>query len=134
MSQKIFINLPVKDLHKSMEFYTAIGFTNNPQFSDDTAKCMVWSEHISVMLLTPPKFAEFTTKELVDTSKYVAVINSLLVETLDRVETIFERAIKAGGKKTIDAKDYGFMQLRNFEDLDGNLWEIFFMDESKASY
>src|SRR5690554_7124343 len=85
MAKQVFINLAVKDLQKSMDFYTAIGFTNNPQFSDDTAKCMVWSEHIFVMLLTHEKFASFATKPIADTKSNVAGLFSLSLESLDEV-------------------------------------------------
>lgn len=131
MAKKIFINLPVADLQKAMAFYTAIGFTNNPQFTDDTAACMVLSEEIYVMLLTHPKFSQFTTKEIGNAFKTASVINSLSVDSNDEVNTMVERALKAGGKETNEAKDYGFMQQRSFEDLDGHLWEVLYMDLSK---
>src|SRR5690554_2411278 len=88
MAKQVFINLAVKDLQKSMDFYTAIGFTNNPQFSDDTAKCMVWSEHIFVMLLTHEKFASFATKPIADTKSNVAGLFSLSLESLNEVNDI----------------------------------------------
>lgn len=131
MAKKIFINIPVADLKKSMAFYTAIGFTNNPQFSDDTAACMVLSEEIFVMLLTHDKFSQFTKKEIADTSKTASVINSLSVDSNAEVNAMIEKALTAGGKEPTEAKDYGFMQQRSFEDLDGHLWEVFYMDMSK---
>ncbi|HEV7621732.1 MAG TPA: VOC family protein, partial [Flavisolibacter sp.] len=123
MSKKIFINLPVADLKKAMSFYTAIGFTNNPQFTDDTAACMVLTEEIYVMLLTHPKFSQFTQKEIGNTFKTVSVINSLSVDSGEEVNAMLESALKAGGNEPGEAKDYGFMQQRSFEDLDGHLWE-----------
>ena len=131
MAKKIFINLPVTDLKKAMAFYTAIGFTNNPQFTDETAACMVLTEEIYVMLLTQNKFSEFTKKEIGDTRKTASVINSLSVDSNDEVNTMMEKALKAGGKEPNEAKDYGFMQQRSFEDLDGHLWEVLYMDLSK---
>ena len=131
MAKKIFINLPVTDLKKATAFYTAIGFTNNPQFTDETAACMVLTEEIYVMLLTQNKFGEFTKKEIGDTKKTASVINSLSVDSNDEVNTMIEKALKAGGKEPNEAKDYGFMQQRSFEDLDGHLWEVLYMDLSK---
>lgn len=131
MSKKIFINLPVADLQKAMDFYTAIGFTNNPQFTDATAACMVLTDEIYVMLLTHPKFKEFTKKEIGNTANTTSVINSLSVDSNDEVNTMIENALKAGGKEPNEAKDYGFMQQRSFEDLDGHHWEVLYMDMTK---
>jgi predicted lactoylglutathione lyase len=131
MRPQIFINLPVKDLDKSMNFYTKMGFTNNPQFSDDTGKCMVFSEEIFVMILTHDKFKAFSSKPIADVSKTTAVLLSLSVESIDKVNEIVDNALSAGGKEPIEAKDYGFMQQRTLEDLDGHTWEIFYMDMSK---
>lgn len=131
MATKIFINLPVADLQKAMSFYTAIGFTNNPQFTDATAACMVLTEEIYVMLLTHDKFNEFTNKEIGNTFQKASVINSLSVDSTDEVNEMINNALKAGGKETAEAKDYGFMQQRSFEDLDGHLWEVLYMDMAK---
>ena len=131
MAKKIFINLPVTDLKSAMTFYTAIGFTNNPQFTDDTAACMVLTEEIYVMLLTQNKFKEFTKKEIGNTKKTASVINSLSVDSNEEVNAMVEKALKAGGKEPNEAKDYGFMQQRSFEDPDGHLWEVLYMDLSK---
>lgn len=131
MAKKIFINLPVADLQKATTFYTAIGFTNNPQFSDEKGSCMVLTEEIYVMLLTYPKFREFTTKEIGNTKINASVINSVSLDNAEEVNTIIEQALKAGGKETNEPKDYGFMQQRSFEDLDGHLWEVLFMDITK---
>jgi predicted lactoylglutathione lyase len=131
MATKIFINLPVADLQKAMSFYSAIGFTNNPQFSDETAACMVLTEEIYVMLLTHSKFNEFTKKEIGNTFKTASVINSLSVDSTQEVNTMIDKAVGAGGKESSEAKDYGFMQQRSFEDLDGHLWEVLYMDLTK---
>ena len=131
MKSQIFINLPVKDLERSINFYTKMGFTNNPQFSDETAKCMVFSEEIFVMLITHDKFKTFINKPITDVSKTTSALLSISVESLDRVNEISDNAISAGGKEPIEAKDYGFMQQRTIEDPDGHIWEIFYMDMTK---
>ncbi|HEY6143619.1 MAG TPA: VOC family protein [Flavobacterium sp.] len=131
MAKQIFINLAVKDLQKSMDFYTALGFTNNPQFSDDSGKCMVWSENIFVMLLSYEKFSSFATKPIADTKSKVAGLFSLSVESTDEVNSIMANGLKAGGIEPNEMRDYGFMQQRTIEDFDGHTWEIFFMDITK---
>jgi uncharacterized protein len=131
MSKKIFINLPVTDLKKSMDFYTKIGFTNNPAFTDDTAASMVLTEEIYVMLLTHEKLAQFTSKTIIDAKKYVGAINCISVDSLNEVNTMADAAIAAGGNEPSPMIDYGFMQQRSFEDLDGNHWEVIYMDMSK---
>lgn len=131
MPKQIFINLAVSDLEKSMDFYTALGFTNNPQFSDDSGKCMAWSESIFVMLLTHEKFSLFATKPIADTKTAVAGLFSLSLDSLDEVNNMVENGLKAGGMEPLEMKDYGFMQQRTIEDFDGHTWEIFYMDISK---
>lgn len=131
MAKKIFINLPVGDLQKATTFYTAIGFTNNPQFTDETAACMVLTDEIYIMLLTHPKFKEFTKKEIGNAFTTASVINSLSVDNVDEVNAMADKALSAGGKETNEPKDYGFMQQRSFEDLDGHLWEVLYMDVTK---
>jgi predicted lactoylglutathione lyase len=131
MAKQIFINLAVTDLQKSMNFYTSLGFTNNPQFSDEAGKCMVWSENIYVMLLTHAKFSTFATKPIADTKSKLAGLFSLSVESVDEVNNIVTNGLKAGGTEPSEMKDYGFMQQRTIEDPDGHTWEIFYMDMSK---
>ena len=131
MAKQVFINLAVKDLQKSMDFYAALGFTNNPQFSDDTAKCMVWSENIFVMIMTHEKFAGFATKPIADTKSNLAVLFSLSVDSIDEVNSILTNGLKAGGTEPNEMRDYGFMQQRTIEDPDGHTWEVFYMDMSK---
>ena len=131
MTKQIFINLPVNDLQRSMDFYTALGFTNNPQFSDDSGKCMVWSENIFVMLLNHEKFKIFATKPIADTKSNLAGLFSLSVDSIDEVNNITTNGIKAGGTEPSEMRDYGFMQQRTIEDFDGHTWEIFYMDISK---
>lgn len=131
MKSQIFINIPVKDLEKSMAFYTEIGFTNNPQFTDETAACMVFSDEIYVMLLTHNRFRDFIRKEIADTHKTTAVINSLSLESVAKMNEMADKALAAGGTEPTEPKDYGFMQQRSFEDPDGHFWEVFYMDISQ---
>jgi len=131
MAKQVFINLAVRNLQKSMDFYTALGFTNNPQFSDESGKCMVWSDHIFVMLLTHEKFATFATKPIADTKNAVAGLFSLSVNGIDEVNSILTNGLNAGGTEPTEMRDYGFMQQRTIEDFDGHTWEIFYMDMSK---
>lgn len=131
MAKQVFINLAVADLQKSMDFYTALGFSNNPQFSDDTAKCMVWSENIFVMLLNHEKFSTFTTKQIADTKSKIAGLFSLSLESIDEVNNLITNGLKAGGIEPNEMRDYGFMQQRTIEDFDGHTWEVFFMDMTK---
>ena len=131
MARQIFINLAVSDLQKSMDFYTALGFTNNPQFSDHTGKCMVWSDSIFVMLLSHEKFSSFASKPIADTKSTVAGLFSLSMESVDEVNSVMANGLKAGGTEPTEMRDYGFMQQRTIEDFDGHTWEIFYMDMSK---
>ncbi len=128
MTKMIFVNLPVADLAKSMAFYTGIGFTNNPQFTDDTAACMVWSETIFVMLLTHGKWKSFTERPIPPTtSSEVSLAISL--ESREAVDAINEAAAKHGGTADINpVQDHGFMYGRDLIDLDGHVWGAFWMD------
>lgn len=131
MGKQIFINLAVKDLQKSVDFYTALGFTNNPQFSDDSGKCMVWCENIFVMIMTHEKFSTFATKPIADTKTSLAGLFSLSFDSLDEVNNTMEKGLKAGGIEPNEMRDYSFMQQRTIEDFDGHTWEIFYMDMTK---
>ena len=133
MAKQIFINLAVNDLQKSLGFYTALGFTNNPQFSDAEGKCMVWSVNIMVMLLTHKKFASFATKPLADTKANLAALFSLSTASVEEVNSIMKNGLDAGGTEPHEMPDYGFMQQRTIEDFDGHNWEIFYIDMSKFS-
>ena len=131
MPKQVFINLAVKDVEKSMQFYTALGFTNNPQFSDEAGKCMVWSENIFLMILSHEKFAGFATKPIADTKSSLAALFSLSVDSVDEVNNMVNNGLKAGGTEPHEMRDYGFMQQRSIEDFDGHTWEVFYMDMSK---
>ena len=131
MTKQIFINLAVKDLQKSMDFYTAMGFSNNPQFSDDSGKCMVWSDSIFLMIMTHEKFKSFATKPIADTKSALAGLFSLSVDNVEEVNAIMAKGLQAGGTEPNEMRDYGFMQQRTLEDPDGHTWEVFFMDVTK---
>lgn len=131
MTKQVFINVAVKDVNKSMAFYTALGFNNNPQFSDDAGKCMVWSDSIFLMLLSHEKFSSFTQKPIADTKNAIAGLFSLSVSSVDEVNDIVASGVAAGGIEPNDIRDYGFMVQRTIEDFDGHTWEIFYMDMSK---
>ena len=132
VAKQIFINLPVRDLKKAIAFYTAIGATQNPQFSDDTAACMVLSESIFVMLLTHAKWAVFTKKPICDARRESEVMLALSGESKQAVDKITESAGAHGGKADVNPKqDYGFMYGRSFEDVDGHVWESMFVDMSQ---
>ena len=129
--KQIFLNLAVQDLQKSMDLYLAMGFTNNPQFSDDNAKCMVWSEHIYLMIMTHEKFKTFVNKPIADTKGGIAGLFSLAVESTEIMNEIMEKGLAAGGIEPNEMRDYGFMKQRTLEDFDGHTWEVFYMDMSK---
>jgi uncharacterized protein len=131
MPKQIFINLAVKDPAKSMELYTAMGFTNNPTFSDDQGKCMLWDENIFLMLLSHEKFTSFATKPLADTKTKLAGLFSLSFDSVEAMNTTMTNGLKAGGIEPNEMRDYGFMQQRTIEDFDGHTWELFHMDMSK---
>lgn len=130
MATKIFVNLPVKDLKKSIEFFTQLGFTFNPQFTDETATCMIVSEENFVMLLTEEKFKSFTPKPVCDATKSTEVLLALSLESRAKVDEIVRRAVAAGGTTYKEPQDHGFMYAHGFQDLDGHIWEPFFMEPS----
>ena len=131
MSTSIYVNLPVKDLKKSMAFFTSLGFTFNPQFSDENGACLVISDRIYYMLLTEPFFKTFITTKIADAAQYTEVINALGVDTRVEVDTLVDKAFTAGAKKYRQLQDDGWMYSRSFEDLDGHLWEVVYMDLSQ---
>jgi predicted lactoylglutathione lyase len=130
MTTKIFVNLPVKDLNRSVDFFTKLGFNFNPQFTDENATCMIIGEGIFVMLLVEKFFKSFTKKEICDTSKNTEAILALSVESKEKVDQMMGKALEAGGSEPREKQDHGWMYGRSFEDVDGHLWEVFFMEES----
>jgi len=131
MKTKIFVNLPVKELNQSVAFFTKLGFKFNPQFTDENATCMIIGENIFIMLLVEKFFKSFTKKEVCDTSKNTEAIVALSVESREKVDQMIDKAIKAGGSEPREKQDHGWMYGRSFEDVDGHLWEVFFMEESE---
>jgi len=133
MAKQLFINMPVRDLAKSTEFYTAIGAAKNPQFSDDATSVHVISETIFVMLMTHQKWAGFTKKPAADAHRTSEVMLAISCDDRQTVDTMANTAAPAGGKADVNpVQDYGFMYNRSFEDPDGHIWEAVFMDMSQA--
>jgi len=130
MASKIFVNLPVKDLNKSIAFFKALGYSFNPQFTDETATCMVISEDIYSMLLTHPKFQEFIPGKIADATQATEVAVCLSVDSKEEVDAMVAKAVAAGGTVFRKPTDYGFMYYHSFQDLDGHLWEYIWMDPS----
>ena len=128
MPKMIFVNLPVTDLARATAFYQAIGAEKNPQFSDDTASCMVFSETIYAMLMTHDKFRQFTPKPISDAKTSNQVLFCLSADSRKAVDAMVDKALAAGASEPQPARDYGFMYQRGFQDLDGHLWEIAHMD------
>ncbi|MGP0584741.1 VOC family protein [Paenibacillus timonensis] len=126
----IFVNLPIKDLQRSMNFFLALGFEFNPQFTDEKAACLVIGENIFAMLLTEEYFKSFTKKEIPDTSGHSEVIVALSADSRNQVDDIVNKALASGGKPYSDPVDHGFMYTWSFQDPDGHLWEIMYMDAS----
>ena len=129
MATKIFVNLPVKDLDKSIEFFTKLGFSFNPQFTDDKATCMIIADNIFAMLLVEQRFKDFTKKELCDAMKNTEVLIALDAENKEKVDEMVSNAVNAGGSIYMEPQDHGWMYGHSFADLDGHQWEILFMDE-----
>jgi predicted lactoylglutathione lyase len=130
MATQIFVNLPVKDLSRSVAFFTKLGFTFNPQFTDDKATCMIISHNIFAMLLVEPFFKTFTKKEISNAHKSTEVLIALDAASREEVKDIVAKAVEAGGSSYMDPQDHGWMYQHSFADLDGHQWEILYMDES----
>lgn len=133
MSKMIFVNLPVTDLPRAVAFYEAVGATKNPQFSDDTAACMVISDTIHAMLLTHDKYRQFTSKKIVDAKTSSEVLICLSADSRDEVDGLVKKAVGAGGSADpTPTQDFGFMYGRSYEDPDGHIWEVMWMDMAAA--
>ena len=128
MARQIFVNLPVRDLNRSMAFFEKLGFKNNPQYTDETAACMVVSETIYLMILTERKFKEFTPKTIADATKTTEVLLALSCESRAELEALVSKAVSAGGSTYAEPKDYGFMYQHGFQDPDGHIFELFWMN------
>jgi predicted lactoylglutathione lyase len=127
MPRQLFVNLPVRDLDRSVKFFTALGFEFNPQFTDENATCMIIGSDCYAMLLVEKYFSTFTSKPIVDANGHVEVINAIGVDSREQVDTMADKALASGGSAFADPKDYGFMYQRSFQDPDGHLWEVFHM-------
>ena len=128
MAKQIFVNLPVKDLKKTIEFFAKLGFKFNPQFTNENATCMIVGENIFAMLLVEKFFRTFIKKEICDAKKSTEMLLGITAESREKVDDIVDKAVKAGGKEPRDAQDHEWMYGRAFEDLDGHIWEVFYMD------
>ena len=128
MHKRIFVNLPVADLPRSKDFFGKLGFTFNPQFTNDQAACMIVGENIYAMLLVRDFFRTFIDKEISDATRSTEVLVALTCESREEVDEVIAKAVAAGGKATRPAQDHGFMYSRSFDDPDGHIWEIFYMD------
>jgi predicted lactoylglutathione lyase len=131
-ARKIFVNLAVRDLKKTKEFFSALGFTFNPKFTDDNAACMIVSDEAFVMLLNQPFFKTFTKREVCDTSKYTEGLLALSCDSRTEVDEMVKKALAAGGQPAMDPQDHGFMYGWSFYDPDGHHWEVFWMDPKTA--
>ena len=128
MTQQIFVNLPVRDLERSKAFFTSLGFTFNPQFTNEQAACMVVSDDIFVMLLVENFFKTFTQKAVADATKSTEVLVCLSCESRAKVDELVAKAVVAGGTSPRAPQDQGFMYGHGFEDLDGHIWELMYME------
>ena len=128
MARDIFINLSVRDLKKSKDFFSALGFTYNMQFTDDKAACMIIGDKASVMLLSEPFFRGFMKNEIADTSKVTEALFAISCESRAEVDSLVRKAIDNGGRHAMDPQDHGFMYGWSFYDLDGHHWEVMWMD------
>ncbi|MDR7209221.1 VOC family protein [Flavobacterium piscis] len=131
MKTKIFLNLPVKDLNRSIAFFTQLGFSFNPKFTNEKGTCLIIGENINVMLLVEEFYKTFTEKEICNTDTTNEAIIAISVETREEVDEIMEKVVKSGGTDYMKTQDYEWMYQRTFLDIDGHHWEIFYMDESQ---
>lgn len=128
MAQMIFVNLPVRDLATSKGFFEKLGYGINPQFSDDKTACVALSDTIFVMLLTEPRFKDFTKKDIADASRTTEVILALSADSREKVDELADAALAAGGFPAGETQDLGFMYGRSFQDPDHHIWEVMWMD------
>ena len=131
MTKQIFINLPVKNLKKSMTFFSNLGFTFNMQFTDDKAACLVIGENIYAMLLLEKFFKTFTNKEICNAKKNTEVLIAIDVENKNAVDEMIRKAVESGGSTYRNPQDHGWMYGHSFADLDGHQWEVLFIDENQ---
>ena len=131
MPRNLYVNLPVKDLARSVDFFEALEFSFNPKFTDENAACLIINERTGVMLLAENFFAGFTNKPIADARASTETLLALSLDSRADVEAFMARALAAGATPTIESKDYGFMYQHGFADPDGHQWEVFWMDEAQ---
>jgi uncharacterized protein len=133
MATQIYVNLPVKDLNRTVEFFTALGFSFNPDFTDENATCMIINDDAFVMLLVEGFFKTFTSKSIADATNTTEAIMAFSVDSREAVDQTIRKALTAGGTPSQEAQDYGFMYSHSFQDPDGHLWEVMWMDPAGPS-
>ena len=129
MHDQLFVNLPIKDLPRSVKFFESLGYTFNPQFTDENATCMILGENLFAMLLVESYFRTFTDKDVGDAHRTKEVLLAVPVANREAVDALVEKALAAGAKEPRPAQDHGFMYQRSYDDLDGHTWEVFHMSE-----
>jgi len=127
MHSQIFVNLPVKDLKRSVDFFTQLGYTFNPQFTNENATCMILGDNLFAMLLVEKFFSSFTSKSICDTTKSTETLNCLSCSSREQVDELVAKALASGGTAPRKPQDHGFMYAHGFEDLDGHTWELVYM-------
>jgi predicted lactoylglutathione lyase len=128
MASQIFVNMPVKNLKRSVDFFTKLGYTFNPQFTDENATCMIVGENIYVMLLVESYFQTFTKKAIIDATKGVEMLVALSFDSRAQVDEMVAKAVAAGATTPDEPKDHGFMYEHGYQDLDGHSWGLFYME------
>jgi predicted lactoylglutathione lyase len=130
MATKVFVNLPVQNLDRSIEYFTKLGFAFDPKFTDETATCMSVTEDVAIMLLVAEKFKMFTPKDICDAKRFTEVLVCLSLDSRAKVDEMVRNAVSAGGTVYSDPQDYGFMYGHGFQDLDHHIWEVIYMEPS----
>ncbi|HET9034059.1 MAG TPA: VOC family protein [Dokdonella sp.] len=131
MPRNLYVNLPVKDLERSVDFFDTLGFSFNPKFTNENAACLIINERTSVMLLVEDFFAGFTKKPIADARASTETLLALSLDSRAQVHEFMTKALAAGADPTVEARDYGFMYQHGFADPDGHQWEVFWMDEAQ---
>lgn len=131
MPRNLYVNLPVKDLERTVDFFATLGFAFNPKFTDENATCMIVNDSTSVMLLVESYFATFTRKPVADANAVTETLLAISMDSRAEVDEVVAKALAKGAREYAEPKDYGFMYQRGIADLDGHQWEVFFMDESQ---
>jgi len=131
-ARRLFVNLAVRDVKKSMAFFSALGFEFEPKFTDEKAACLILNENAFVMLLSEPFFKTFTRRDVCDTARHTEALLAIDCASREEVDAMVKAAVAAGGSHAVDAQDHGFMYGWSFYDVDGHHWEVFWMDQKRA--